>query len=351
MKKRYLVLIICSVTLAYLCFYPVSMDPANWTPPTNLGFKGTFQQNQKLESIQYLFANQCHKCEDVAIDKNGNIYGGSEEGDLIQFSPSGQRKVLFNTNGRPLGLDFDSLGNLYIADADKGLLLFDKSKQLTTLSTECNGRKFAFVDDLEVGTDGQIYFSDASWKFPIAQYKLDLLEHRPNGRLLSYNPKTKKTSLLLDDLYFANGIAVAKDGSFVLVNETGKYRVTRYWLKGPQKGKHDILIDNLPGFPDGISRGENGIFWIAFTSPRQKNLDGIMPYPFLRKMVVRLPDFLQPKPIDYSFVIGIDSKGTVKYNLQDPKGKFAQITSVQQIGSDLYFGSLGENGIGRFKLN
>lgn len=68
-------------------------------------------------------------------------------------------------------------------------------------------------------------------------------------------------------------------------------------------------------------------------------------------MVVRLPDFLQPKPIDYSFVIGIDSKGTVKYNLQDPKGKFAQITSVQQIGSDLYFGSLGENGIGRFKLN
>ncbi len=326
------------------------MTPVKWIPPIDQGFVDAFQQNDYLVSTQYLFEGKCHKCEDVAIDKDGNIYGGSEEGDLIRFNQKGQQKILVNTGGRPLGLDFDSLNNLYIADADKGLLLWDTLHQLTTLSTECNGKKFAFVDDLEVGSDGKIYFSDASWKFPVAQYKMDLLEHQANGRLLAYDPITKKTRLLLDNLYFANGIAVAKNGNFVLVNETGKYRVTRYWLKGPKKGTHDILIDNLPGFPDGISRGENGIFWIGFTSPRQKNLDGLMPYPFLRNIVVRLPDFLQPKPVNYSFVIGLNSEGKVIYNLQDPNGKFAQITSVQQKGEQLYFGSLFENGIGLFEL-
>ena len=108
-------------------------------------------------------------------------------------------------------------------------------------------------------------------------------------------------------------------------------------------------VENFPGFPDGISRGSKGIYWIGFTSPRQAPLDWISDKPFLRKMVLRLPEFLQPKPVDYSFVIGLNEDGEVVYNLQDPEGKFAQISSVQENNGYLYFGSLGENGIGRIK--
>lgn len=38
--------------------------------------------------------------------------------------------------------------------------------------------------------------------------------------------------MLLKDLYFANGVALSKDESFVLVAETFQYRISRYWLKG-----------------------------------------------------------------------------------------------------------------------
>ena len=94
------------------------------------------------------------------------------------------------TDGRPLGLHFDANGHLIVADSEKGLLSVDPSGVVAVLATEHGGKPFGVTDDLEVGPDGVIYFSDASWKFPFSGYKLDLMEHRPNGRLLAYYPST-----------------------------------------------------------------------------------------------------------------------------------------------------------------
>ena len=57
------------------------------------------------------------------------------------------------------------------------------------------------------------------------------------GRLLCYDPATRKATTLLRGLNFANGVAVSHDQTYVLVNETGSYRVVRYWLEGPKKGQ------------------------------------------------------------------------------------------------------------------
>jgi hypothetical protein len=37
----------------------------------------------------------------------------------------------------------------------------------------------------------------------------------------------------------------------------------RHWLKGINKGKTDIFIENLPGGPDNINLAPDGSFWIA----------------------------------------------------------------------------------------
>ena len=351
MKKRYIFLTIIALILAYLLLYPVKIDPISWTPPEDKGFTGDFVVNKKLKAIKHLFPGQCYKCEDIAVDSMGRIYGGSEHGEIVRFDTDGTRKVLVETGGRPLGLHFDKQGRLLIADSFKGLLRLDSTNQLEVLSTEHGGKKFAFTDDLELGPDGMIYFSDASSKFSILEFSQDIMESRANGRLLSYNPETKETKMLLDGLFFANGIAVSEDGSFVLVNETSRYRVTRYWLKGAKKGQSEIFIDNLPGFPDGISRGENGIFWLAFTSPRQAPLDGLLSKPFVRKIVARLPSSFQPAPENYSFFIGPNAEGKVLYNFQNPDGDYGQITSVQQFRNKLYLGSLYEDGVGVYELS
>src|SRR5260370_23040237 len=111
---------------------------------------------------------------------------------------------------------------------------------------------------------------------------------------MSYEASTKQAWVLLRDLYFANGVAVSPDQSFVLVNDTSSYRVRRFWLTGPKQGQSDIFIDNLPGFPDGISSNGRDTFWLALVNRRDAALDSMLPHPFLRKVVMRLPSFLQP---------------------------------------------------------
>jgi sugar lactone lactonase YvrE len=350
MKKR-TILLAWLMLVAYLLAWPVPITPVAWTPPPAPELTGVYAQNSELARIERLPVNG-NKPEDVAIDDRDRIYCGVEDGRIFRFQPDGTHPEQFSiTFGRPLGLIFDHTGKLIVADATMGLLSIAPDGTVTVLSTSADGVPFRCTNDLDVAQDGTIYFTDSSYKFPLTELKADLLEHRPNGRLLAYDPRTKQTRVALRDLHFANGVAVSPDQSFVLVNETASYSIRRLWLTGAKAGQSDIFIDNLPGFPDGILSNGRDIFWVALVNRRDSTLDRIMPYPFLRKLVMRLPHFFQPDIKRYAFAIGLDHQGHVVRNLQDPSPNcFAQIANVVEHKGMLYFGSIGESAIGRMPL-
>ena len=347
-----IVVLIVAACLVYLLFAPVPISPSAWTPPVAPALSGKYEQNTLLSSIQRLSLGDGHKPEDVALDAQGRIYGGFEDGRIVQLEPDGTHpRVFANTQGRPLGLVFDRAGNLIVADAIQGLLSVNPAGQMKVLATESDGAKFGCLNDLDVAADGTIYFTEASYKYPMAQFSSDILEHQPNGRLMAFDPNTQTARTLLRGLYFANGVAVSPDQSFVLVVETGKYRVQRVWLKGPKEGKVETFTDNLPGFPDGISSNGGGKFWVALVTPRNTVLDKVLPHPFLRKMIFRLPKFLHPAPERYSFVVGLDLQGRVLDNLQNgSRDCYAQIANVVERDGKLYFGSIGEDTVGVYTL-
>ena len=352
--KRLLLLVVFLLAAAviYLFFAPTKIDPVAWQPPVPPDLAGPYQQNSRLSSTQRLSLGEGNAPEDVALDHAGRIYGGFDDGRIMQLQADGTQPRLFaNSHGRPLGFAFDSNGNLIVADAIKGLLSINPNGEITTLATDSEGTKFGCLNDLDVASDGTIYFTETSNKFPMKEFTSEILEHRPNGRLLAYDPKTKQARTILPGIHFANGVAVSPDQSFVLVNETGKYRVLRVWLTGSKAGIPDVFIENLPGFPDGILSNGKDKFWLALVTPRNKLLDRLLPYPFLRKVIARLPKALQPKPARYSFVIALDSTGHVVENLQDPSENcYAEIANVVERDGALYFGSIGESAIGRFAL-
>ncbi|MEM7106465.1 MAG: SMP-30/gluconolactonase/LRE family protein [Bacteroidota bacterium] len=346
-----LLLLILGLAILYLLFWPIDVDPVKWEAPAPPLMEGDYAINDYLANIEIISTGEYHGPEDIAIDSSGQIFAGVEEGKILTWKPGDKEASIFaDTKGRPLGLHFDSTGHLIVADAVKGLLSVSKAGKIEVLSTEANGKPFAFTDDLEIAPDGKIYFSDASWKWGVHDFVMDLMEQRPYGRLLVYDPSTKSTEVLLEDLYFANGIAVSKNNDFVLVNETGRYRITRYWVDGPNKGQSDIFIDNLPGFPDGVSFNGDDIFWVALPSPRKASVDQLHASPFMKKIMLRFPKWMHPKATRYGFVLGLDHGGNVIYNLQDPAGPFSQVTSVQQFGDEIFLGSLVEPAFAKIKV-
>ena len=375
MKKNILSFIVAllAATLVYLFFAPVPIDPAAWTPSAAPSLTGQYEKNSRLAPVQRLNLGDGHAPEDVAVDGEGKIYAGFEDGRIIQLGVDGmQPRVFSNTHGRPLGLAFDREGNLIVADALKGLLSINKQGEVKLLADKADdGAQFNCLNDLDVAADGTIYFTEASHKFPMTRHVSDLLEHQPNGRLLAFDPRTQTSRTVLRGLHFANGVAVSPDQSFVLVAETGKYRVRRVWLNGAAKtakpdqadasqsshadasksSSAEVFIDNLPGFPDGISSNGRDKFWLALVTPRQALFDRLLPHPFLRKVVYRLPKSLQPAPQRYSFVLGLDTQGRVIDNLQNGASDcYAQIANVIEHNNSLYFGSIGEDTLGRFTL-
>jgi len=340
-----------AVAIIYLLAWPVPINPVAWTPAPPPELAGPYAQNSELTRVEKLKIDGFAP-EDVAFDSQDRIYCGDDHGRIFRFESDGTKPQVFaDTRGRPLGLVFDHDGNLIVADAIIGLVSIAPDGKATVLTTEAGGIPFRCANDLDVARDGTIYFTDASYKYPLTRLKDDVLEHQPNGRFMSYDPRTKQTSVLLRDLYFANGVAVSPDQSFVLVNDTSSYRVRRFWLAGPKQGQSDVFIDNLPGFPDGISSNGQDKFWLALVNRRDAALDSMLPHPFMRRIVWRMPSFMQPDIKRYAFALALDANGKVVQNLQDPSPQcFAQIANVVEHKGMLYFGSIGEHAIGRMPL-
>ena len=260
--------------------------------------------------------NNVNGPEAIAFSEEGLMYTANEDGRIIVLSRDGSNPYDFvNTGGRPLGLKFNPQGDLIVADAYNGLLSINMDGEITILSTEFGGVPFLLTDDLDIASDGMIYFSDASSVYNLENSGDDW--NQANGRLLSYNPITEQTSLLLDGLYFANGVALNHDERFVLVNETWRGHVRRYWLSGPNEGQTDIfanIYDNIGWvYVDNITFNDESIFWVAtFNGP----------------------------------VIGLDTLGEMVYQFNFDNNLLDGNTSAIQYNDTLYLGALHENHIG-----
>jgi len=169
------------------------------------------------------------------------------------------------------------------------------------------------------------------------------MEHGGHGNVFVFDPATGSVHTLLTGLNYANGVAVSDDGSFLLVNETSSYRVLKHWLTGPRAGTTDVLLDNLPGFPDNLKAGMNGRFWLGFAAPRNRLLDALSGWPFLRKVVQRLPAFVRPAAVPASHVIAFNADGEVLMNMHDPAARFPTLTGVLETPRFLYLTTLFGN--------
>lgn len=289
--------------------------------------------------------------EDVVVDGEGRVYTGVEDGRILRIDPGGGSKVVANTGGRPLGLEWLPDGRLLVCDAGAGLLAADvTSGAIECLVRTVDDRPLRICNNAAVATDGTIWFTDSSARFDLTHYKGDLLEHSGTGRLLRRDPDGTTTTVMTD-LQFANGVALSPDERTLYLAQTGAYSLTKIDLATPGNPA-EVIKPSLPGFPDNLSTGTDGLIWLALASPRNALIDRLAPLPgFLRRGAWALPDKLQPQPEHVMAVMAFDpSDDSLVHYFLGEQPDFGTTTGVREVDGTVWLGSLVSPAIASFNV-
>ncbi|SEP11317.1 monosaccharide ABC transporter membrane protein, CUT2 family [Salinihabitans flavidus] len=332
-------------------------------PETAIGSDSPYALNDKLRGVEAIGLGELDGPEDMIFDREDNMYCGSRHGDVIRiFAPDYTRiEVFAHIGGHPLGMAFDARDNLHVCVGGMGLFMIAPDQTVTKLSDETNrswlsiadDSRLRLADDLDIAPDGRVFFSEATVRYEMYDWMVDALEARGNGRIICYDPKDGSSRTVLPNLQLPNGICVEFEGQSLLYAETWGCRITRYWFDGPRKGQRDVVIANLPGYPDNINRASDGTYWCALCGMRSPVFDLAQRMPgFRRRMVqsVSRDDWLYPN-MNTGCVIKFDKDGNVLDVLWDLGGEaHPMITSIREHKGYLYLGGIYNNRIGRYPI-
>uniref|UniRef100_A0A7S2VXW8 Strictosidine synthase conserved region domain-containing protein n=1 Tax=Eucampia antarctica TaxID=49252 RepID=A0A7S2VXW8_9STRA len=371
-----------------------SIDPTNDSLCSKHGHLSKIVPKHKNQTFQ--------GAETIMFDQDGEMYVMTKNADLIHVTnliPDNNRKRNSNNNvwladvnvvaklglGKSLGgkIHSDSQKEkkktLYFADSVMGLarlnLKDDRPKVELVATYLKDDTPLHFVDDIDIGTKtGHVYFSSATdipnyardmkqWQTTMYNSKIDFLRGKRTGKLLRYNPDTDEVDVLLDKIWFANGVAVDKDENFVLVVETMAARVLKYHLTGPKKGTSEVLLHNMTGYPDGVGCSiTSGLCYVALYGSGSVVMEILYTLPsivetFVRTLFMMMPLWILPSAKAYSGILefdpykGGDNNSEVRL-FQDPTGKdIHSITGVTEHSGKLYLGSIVNEFIGVYDLD
>jgi ribose transport system permease protein len=332
-------------------------------PATAAGSGSPYAVNDRLSGVELIGLGQVEGPEDVIFDRHDNLYTGERHGDIIRFlAPDYKRHEIFaHIGGHPLGMAFDQNDNLYSCVGGMGLYRVTPDGTVELATDETNRTRLSIIDDsrmrladdCDIAPDGKVYFSEATVRYELHAWAVDCLESRGNGRIICYDPEKGTTRTILRNLIFPNGVCVSHDGQSILFAESWATRINRYWIAGPNKGKLDRLLPDLPGYPDNINRASDGNYWCAIMGMRTPALDIALRSPgFRKRMARRIPqdEWLYPN-INTGCVIKFDDTGAVLDVLWDAHAtNHPMITSMREHKGYLYLGGVSNNRIGRLKL-
>ncbi|MDA8600068.1 SMP-30/gluconolactonase/LRE family protein [Burkholderiaceae bacterium] len=319
--------------------------------------------NDRLRNVSAIGLGRIEGPEDVILDRNDHLYAGSRHGDIIRFlAPDYEEMEVFaHIGGTPLGMAFDREDNLYVCIGGMGLYKVTPERKVEKVTDETN-RSFSSInddsrlrlaDDLDITDGGLIFFSEATVRFEMHEWATDGLEARGNGRIICYDTNTGKTNTVIRNLKFPNGVCIASDGQSFLFAETWGCSVKRYWFEGPKKGTTEIVLENLPGFPDNINNSSDGNYWMSLVGMRCPALDLAWKMPgFRSRMAKRVPrdEWLFPN-INTGCVLKFNEQGEVLETLWDMGGEnHPMITSMREHRGYLFLGGIMNNRVGRIKL-
>lgn len=325
-----------------------------WQPSAAIVTAPALIHPRALDDVQRIARDADRAPIALAVEPAGSIYADTVVaayvgGNVLRVSADGLHHLsLGNTRGRPRAVALTAAGAIYIADADRGLLAFTQSAGFQTLEDTTN---IAGVSVAPSG--GEVYFTRVSAHFSWRERRQMRFAHDTSGRLLAYDPKSRRVYTIARDLAAPRGVALGPNGDYALVVEADAYRIVRVWLKGAQAGKTEVFADGLPGFADGITFNGTNRFWVAIPTPRIPALDALAERSTYRRFLLRLPVNFLPRfhVLHQGVVIAFDLDGQRVAELRGSgAAPYAPVSYAAESGPWLWLGSDQRKSIGRIAL-
>ncbi|PJZ26512.1 hypothetical protein CH352_05280 [Leptospira hartskeerlii] len=224
-----------------------------------------------------------------------------------------------------------TLGKLYATERQLAIRISEMN--------DSNSRQIEKADDLAISSDGErIYFTEP-YDHPGAilgvsdQSRNEALSLGKNGNVWKIDLKNGTSSLVAHNYSYVDGILLEysvghKEEVSILLNEVSRFRLIRMYLSGENSGKDEIVIDGLPGFPDGMDRDPQGRVWVALVIERSKLVTWLHNHPFWKRLVLYIPQKIQPVSKRTGLlVLSKDGKTPLYYGMHDGS-KFSTLIVV-----------------------
>ncbi|XP_071794104.1 adipocyte plasma membrane-associated protein-like [Asterias amurensis] len=365
--KILIVLGIITGVIIYNMESPITPHVVSLPSPRPL--EGALEPNTRLLDGVKILEGKIRGPECLAEYK-GKLYTGTYDGAIVRITNEtkmtsvarlGSRPCGSPVNepscGRPLGLRV--IGNeIYVMDGYKGLFqISTRGKVDNLVPSDRTYEQFPikYGSDMEKlknpGGSKDLFFIDSCKNRDYRQQDYILWEAEGCGRLMWYNPVSKMSNIAIKMLFYPTGIQFSPDEDFLLISEATRFRILKYYFKGPLSGDFTIFAKNLPGAPMKIRPSASGGYWVGLShvGGRMGSLpiiDILYARPWLRSLITK---FVDPVTLtkwipNYGMIIELDQKGKIVQSLHDPTGEMvSSISSVLDTGDALYLGSEDKN--------
>lgn len=188
-----------------------------------------------------------------SFDRAGNLYCADIPfGRILRLTPKLEWEIFAEYDGEPSGLKIHRDGRLFVADHQRGLLVFDPhTARMDVLLDHANEEPFKGLSDLTFAANGDLFFTD--------QGQSALQD--PSGRVYRLRA-SGELDLLIDNLEGPNGLVLNKNETTLYVSVTRANRIIAVPLLAGHHGVGKcgiyIQLSGGPNGPDGLAVDEAG---------------------------------------------------------------------------------------------
>jgi sugar lactone lactonase YvrE len=200
--------------------------------------------------------------EGVAVHPvDGSIWCGGERGQIYRLPPDASKlEEVASTDGFCLGMAFDAEANLFVCDLKHAAVfrMDARSGDVGRFADVVPGHRLAIPNFPAFDARGRLYVSD-SHAFG-----------KPGPGVVRFEPDGSGELWYDADVDFANGLALAPDGSALYVVATFGHAVFRVPIREDgSAGEREAVASLGTALPDGIAFDAEGNLYVGCYEPSQ----------------------------------------------------------------------------------